>query len=122
MLLPLPFLLAEVLVVLRVHGGPAAYLVTDQPEVRRDAIDVADLPDVARAKVHFVLRIEASARLGVDYFPEEIVCGETIRGVKVLLCFFLLHFSAKDAIGIELMPLVMNASRVIEFNKPSLSF
>ena len=56
-------MLAEVLVVLRVHGGPAAYLVTDQPEVRRDAIDVADLPDVARAKVHFVLRIEASARL-----------------------------------------------------------
>jgi len=48
MLLPLPFLLAEVLVVLRVHGGPAAYLVTDQPEVRRDAIDVADLPGVAR--------------------------------------------------------------------------
>jgi hypothetical protein len=44
--LPL-FFCAPELVVLRVHGGPAADLVADEPQVRWDAVYVSDLPGVS---------------------------------------------------------------------------
>src|SRR2546425_6475190 len=36
------------LVVLRVHGGPAANLVAHKPQLRRHAVDIPDLAGVAR--------------------------------------------------------------------------
>src|SRR5216684_486373 len=36
------------LVVFRVHGGPAADLVADEPQLRRDLVDISDLAGVVR--------------------------------------------------------------------------
>jgi hypothetical protein len=44
---PALFILLPGLVVLRVHGGPTADLISNKPELRRNAVYVADLPGVS---------------------------------------------------------------------------
>jgi hypothetical protein len=48
---PALFIVFAELVVLRVHGGPAADLVSDEPQLRRDAVpDLAGVARIARGK------------------------------------------------------------------------
>jgi antitoxin (DNA-binding transcriptional repressor) of toxin-antitoxin stability system len=54
------------LVVLRVHGGPAADLVAHKPQLRRDAVDISDLAGVARiARGKAALRAASASTNGL---------------------------------------------------------
>jgi len=64
--------LRRTLVILRVHGRPAADLVPDEPEFRRDAVDIADLSGIAGIALgKTALRLEDRGQRLVEVAVEE---------------------------------------------------